>query len=457
MFMKSLLFLILLYTLAVSGDLQQGNEVTLSRHRSLGQKLNAIQSSDKPMETLNDPKIGEPTGIITLQDALALALMHNPELKAFSWEVRASEAGRLQASLLPNPELEVEVEEVGGTGERRGFDGAESTLQLSQLIELKGKRRKRTRVASLEKELAEWDYEAKRLDVLTETAKSFVGVLAAQERLKLDEELFRLSEQVLATVSQRVEAGKDSPVEKTKAEIALASVEIEWEKAGQNLESARKQLAATWAGKSAAFEKVAGKLDVVSAIPTASELAGLIAQNPDISRWAMEIEQRRAALELEKAKVAPDLTLNGGVRRFNETDDTALVVGVSIPLPVFNRNQGGILEAKHRLAKAGEERRAAEASIHTALAEAYQALSNAFTEATNLKNKVLDGAQSVFEASKTGYSQGKLNYLNVLDAQRTLFEAKVQYIEAITSYYTAQADVERLIGRSIDSETLWKK
>ena len=324
-------------------------------------------------------------------------------------------------------------------------------IQLGQLIELNGKLRKRTRVATLEKELAELDYQAKRLDVLTDTTRLFVGVLAAQEQLVLAEELVQLSEQVLTTVSQRVEAGKDSPVEKTKSEIALASVRIEREKARQNLESARKQLSAIWAGKSPAFEKVAGQLEVVAPIPTGSQLADLVTQNPDISRWVVELKQRRAAFELEKAKDTPDITLSGGFKRFNETDDNAVVFGVSIPLPIANRNQGSILEARHNLAKAGEERKAAETRVNTALALSYQELSNAFTEATELKSKVLDGAQDVFDASTEGYRQGKFDYLNVLDAQRTLFEAKGQYIEALGAYHKARADVERLIGQRIDT------
>ena len=445
-----LLFTIIL-VLVVSGCMDSANNAAWPDPPSLGQEFSSFQSPEKPPVTVSETyEIAEPNGVITLRQALALALMRNPELRAFSWATRASEARKLQASLRPNPELGVEVEDVGGTGQLRGFDGAQTTLQLGQLIELKGKLRKRTRVASLEKELAELDYQAKRLDVLTDTTRLFVGVLAAQEQLALSKELVQLSEQVLTTVSQRVEAGKDSPVEKTKSEIALASVSIEREKARQNLESARKQLSAIWAGKSPTFEKVAGQLDVVAAIPTGDQLADLIAQNPDISRWVVELEQRRAAFELEKAKATPDITLSGGFKRFNETDDNAVVFGVSIPLPIANRNQGGILEARHNIAKAGEERKTAETRVNTALASSYQALSNAFTEATELKSKVLDGAQDVFDASTEGYREGKLNYLNVLDAQRTLFEAKGQYIEALSAYHKARADVERLIGQRID-------
>ncbi len=403
------------------------------------------------METTQASEITEPTGVITLRKALALALMHNPELKAFSWNVRVSEARQLQASLWPNPELEVEIEEVGGPGERSGFDAAETTIALSQLIEMGDKRGKRVKVATLAKELAGLDYEAKRLDVFTEVTKAFIEVLAAQQRLKLTKELLQLSEELVGTVAKRVDAGKDSPLEKTKAAVAYSNVNIQHRQAVGNLEFARKQLASTWAGQKPEFESVAGKLDSLTPLPSIDELTGLMEQNPDIARWSLEIDKGKASLELEKAKAISDITLSGGLQRFNETDDNAIVFGISIGLPISDRNQGGKLQAAYTLARAREEQRAAQTRIQMELVKAYQGLSNSYTEATELNKNVLQGAESVFEASRTGYSQGKLDYLHVLDAQRTLFEAKGQYIEALAAYHKARADVERLISQNIDT------
>ncbi len=167
MCVRFLTFLVVLFAIGVPGCMEHSDEVALPERRSLVQEFSTFQAPAKPMETPDVPEIAEPAGSITLRQALALALMHNPELKAFSWDVRVSEARQLQASLWPNPELEVEVEEVGGQGQRSGFDAAETTIQLSQLIELGDKRNKRTKLASMEKELAGWDYEARRLDVFT--------------------------------------------------------------------------------------------------------------------------------------------------------------------------------------------------------------------------------------------------------------------------------------------------
>ncbi|MHC4423698.1 MAG: TolC family protein [Planctomycetota bacterium] len=411
--------------------------------------LSVVESSIA--EQLDISEITEPNGAITLRQALALALMHNPELRAFSWEVRASEARTLQASLPPNPEIEVEVEEVGGTGERSGFGGAEATIQLGLLIELAGKPSKRKRLASLESKLAGWDYEAKRLDVLTEVAHAFVRVLATQEELKLAEELVQLSEQILNTVTQRVEAGKDSPVEKTKAQVALANARIEQKQSHQRLALACKQLAATWGSISPGFEEATGQLDVTSPIPSETELRHLLAQNPDLARWAVEMQRRRAALELEKANAITDPKIFGGMQRFKGVDDTAVVFGLSIPIPTSNRNQGRILEARYNLAKARRQRRAVEANLYVALADAYEALSSALIEVTALKNEVLPGAQSAFDATRRGYREGKFDYLMVLDAQRTFFYTRARYIESLAAYHRTRADVERLIGQRIDT------
>jgi cobalt-zinc-cadmium efflux system outer membrane protein len=451
MFIRSLLLFTVVSVIAVSGCMISGSRAVQIESRPLGQEFTIFQPPKRPPTTVSDaPEITEPNGVITLRQALALALMHNPGLRAFSWELRASEARTLQASLLPNPEIEVEVEEVGGAGARSGFDGAETTIQFGQLIELAGKRPKRERLASLEGKLAGWDYEARRLDVFTEVSLAFIGVLAAQQRLTLAEELVRLSEEVMDTVAQRVEAGKDSPVDKTKAQVALAGARIEQKRAHQRLVAARKQLAATWGVISPAFEGVSGQLDVTFPIPSEAELRRLLEQNPDLARWAVDVESRGAALELEKVNAITDPTIFGGMQRFNEVDDTAVVFGLSIPVPAFNRNQGRILEAKYNIARAREQRGAVEANLYATLADTYQALSSAFIEVTDLKNEVLPGAESAFDAARRGYREGKFDYLMVLDAQRTFFYSRARYIESLATYHRARANVERLIGQDLD-------
>ncbi len=417
--------------------------------RDLGKEIPVYRPPEKPVLTSED-LVQEPTGSLTLSQALSLALMKNPELRAFSLEVRAAEARALQAGLFPNPEFGYEIENFGGSREFRSLDAAEKTISLGQLIELGGKRSKRRRLASLERDLTGWDHEARRRQVFTEVAQSFAHVLAAQQRVALGEELVRLAEEVNRTVSERVKAGKVSPIEETKSSVALASNRIELERTRRELKAARARMASTWGSSRPAFEKTEGSMEPASGIPSLDQITDLVSNNPDIARWVVEMEQRRAAVKLEESRRIPDPVISAGTRHFNDTDQTGYVIGVSIPLPIFDRNQGAILESRHRLLQAEEQRKAAEVAVRTGLSEVYQTLAASFVETNALKNEVLPGAQSAFDAAVEGYRQGKFGYLEVLDAQRTLFEARGQYIRSLEAYFVAAAEVERLIGVSLE-------
>jgi len=425
------ILLVLVSALGFSGCATRHVDAVRPAARSLGSDIEAFKAPEEPSPASAPADPEEPTGAIDIRSALAQALMNSPELAAFSWEIRAREAATAQAGLFPNPEVGVEMENFGGSGEFKGLEGTETTFRLSQLFELGGKRSGRARVAALGQNLAGWDYETKRLEVVSGVTKAFVDVLAAQERLALTEELVQLADEVFNVVRERVRYGKVSPVEEAKASVVSATGRIELGIAERDLEAARKRLAATWGSLYPAFERADGRLDIIDTIPPARQVAGRISQNPDLVRWTAEIEQREAAVDLEEAERIPDLTLSGGVKHFRELDVHAFVVDLSIPLPLFDRNQG-------------------EVRVRTALAEAYLALSAAHAQAVALRDDVLPAAKTAFDAASEGYRLGKFNYLDVLDAQRTFFRARRQYIETLAAYHKAVVDVEQLIGERLD-------
>jgi cobalt-zinc-cadmium efflux system outer membrane protein len=401
----------------------------------------------------NDATVGEPNGVLTLRDASALALARNPQLGIYPYDLRAADALILQAGLRPNPELSVEIEDVGGRGERRGFNAAQTTVGISQPIELGGKRTQRTRVASLDKDLVQWDYKAARLDVMRQVTEAFATVLAAQERLALAERLLELSRQAQTAVAQRVKAGKDSPVDELRADVAFSESRIERGNAQKALVAARHVLAASWGSRAPAFEKVQGDFYKTSEPLPLAQMMAATANNPDLARWQTEEDRRRAALQLEKARAVPDIAVGGGVRRYEQTDDGAFVLGLTVPLPLFNRNQGGILAATAELGKARRQYEAAQVRVSAVLSEAVSTLAAAYDQVTILHNDVLPKAQRAFEAARQGYQQGKFDYLHLLDTQRTLFQTQAQYVNSTEAYHKAQAEVERLTGRPPDTES----
>jgi len=451
---KTILFYLFLASLFTGCTEQSTSRICQENH--------LVVNNSRPVSTVKSPdnadneivNVSEPNGVLTLRQVLALTLMHNPELKAFSLETRAAEARELQAGLRPNPELGVEIENVGGTGPQRSFDAAESTLQLSQLIELGDKAGKRQKVAAFEKELASLDFQSKKLDIFSETAKAFILVLKAQEELQLSNELLKLSEESFAAVEKRVSAGKDSPIEKTRASVVFSNIKIAYFETQRNLDYAKKHLASFWGQDTPLFEQAAGSLDSITPLPSSEDMKNQLKQNPQYTRWETEIQKSRAVLDLEKSKAIGDITVGAGVRRFNETHDNAFVLGVSIPLPLSDRNQGAKQEAVYNLAKSSQEQKAAWLKLHNEFNQAYQDYANSYHRAASLKNDVLPSANEMFDAATRAYQEGKVDYLNVLDAQRTFFEVKSEYIQSLAAYHTAKMNIERLIGNHAETATI---
>ena len=389
-------------------------------------------------------EIEEPSGALTLRQALALALARSPELATVSYDIRIAEARVLQAKLRPNPELGLEAEDIVGSGEFSNAARSENTLQLSQLIELGRKRGARVREAGFGRDLARFDYETKKREVFVKTAEHFVDVLTGQRRVALNEELVQLANSFIPAVEKRVEAGKASDLEKTRFDVAIGSARIDLEQARSDLLSARQRLAAQWGSTKPRFGSAVGNLDATPAVGAFDALARRLETHPRLARFGTEIAHREAALAREKAAAVPDVTLRAGGRHIAESKDATAVVGLSLPLPFWNRNQGNIQAAREQIGRAGAEQATAASALTAELSTAYQNLSRARAAIGILRDTVLPGAESALKATGEGYEAGRFSYLDVLDARRTISAARIQYLQAISDYHKALHEVEAL-------------
>ena len=360
------------------------------------------------------------------------------------YDVRIAEARILQAKLRPNPEAEVTSENIAGSGSYSDARRSENTLLLGQLLELGGKRGARIREARFGRDLAGFDYEAKKREVFLKTAEHFIDVLGGQRRVAVTEELVRLANDFIPAVEKRLEAGKASDLEKTRFDVAIASARIDHEQAKSDLLAARQRLAAQWGATRPRFGSAAGNLDSIGATASLDILASRLAANPRLARFGTEVAHREAALAREKAAAVPDVTLNAGARQINETKDATAIVGFSLPLPLWNRNQGNIRAAREQIGRAGAEQAAVAATLMTELNDAYQNLSRARSAILVLRADVLPGADSALAATREGYEAGRFSYLDVLDARRTAAGARIQYLQAITEYHKALHAIEAL-------------
>ena len=393
------------------------------------------------------PEPPSPTGPLDLRQALALALRYNPELAAFSWEVRAAEARELQARLLPNPEAGVDVENVAGGLD--GFHDSETTIALAQTLLFGPKRSRAMRVAAAERQLAGWAYESKRLDVFTAVVQSFVAVLGAQDRVRIAQETAQIAQEVLTAATRRVEVGDASPVEQTRAGVVQAQVLTELDRAKQELEAARIRLASMWSAPEPRFETAQGTLERDATLPPLEQLKKRLEQNPELMSAAVEVTRREAVLELERARRIPDVTALAGYRRLQADDVNTIVFGFAVPLPVFDRNQAAIREAKANLAQAEWQTKSAEVRVLAALTDAYSELATTLREQQAYTERILPGATEAFRKTQAGYAQGTFDYLEVLTAQETLAKTRAEFVNVLVRLNQAIAAVERLIGEPI--------
>lgn len=393
------------------------------------------------------PRASEPAAPLTLNAALELALGANPELSAAGRELEALDATITQAQARPNPVLLALIEDT-----RR--EARTTTLQLNQPIELGGKRGARIEAAERGRDAASLELEAKRAEIRAAVTAAFFDVLVAQERLRLAQASVELAQRASAAAARRVTAGKVSPVEETRARVAEAAVRVEQAQAASEVATARRRLAATWGNSSPRFERVEGDPEALPPLPAMADLNARLAASPNLLRARIEVDRRQSLAEVERSRSVPDMIVILGGKRIEELDINQAILGVSIPIPIFDRNQGNLLEALRRTDKARDELSATGIRLSNELVQAHERLNTARQEVASLQRDILPGAQSAYDAATKGFELGKFSFLEVLDAQRTSFQAKSQYLRALAEAHRSAAEIERILGATSTQSTL---
>lgn len=213
-----------------------------------------------------------------------------------------------------------------------------------------------------------------RLEVLSETAIGFLSVLGAQRRIQILDEQIAAIDKLTPLLRRRVEAGASSPAESGRAEVASALVKADRERFKATLASARRELAVLMGDPAAKFGEVSGRLDTMGKPPTFQSVVAAIDANPQLVRWTAVYAQRNAELLIARLRPYPDVRIAAGWRHFNETNDDAVRLTVSVPIPVFDQNQGNILSAQESLAKTRVEREANRNTLIVVAGRAYDSL-----------------------------------------------------------------------------------
>lgn len=385
---------------------------------------------------------------LSLDRALELAGATSPTLDAAEADIQAAAAARTVAGLRPNPSVTVEAENVAGSGPYRGVESLETTTSLALPIELGGKRSARIGVADARSQRTLIQAAITQADLRLSVIQAYAEAAAAQQRVTTARDQARIAAEGLRAAQVRVQAGRASPIEAERANVARINADAEVERTQRLVEVARYSLSRIIG------HPVAGNLDtgwfanVRAAYGPMQEIerAGTLA----MAAAEADLAIADAGVRLARAQRVPDLTVGAGARYMRDTGDTAALFSISIPLPLFNNGRAAVAQASSERLRAEAQQRVTAIEVDQAIARAQAEAANAATTAATASGPALQAAEEAARIARIGYREGKFGQLELLDAERTLAETRLAAIEALLNYHSAQAQLERLTVRAPD-------
>ena len=379
---------------------------------------------------------------LTLDEALAQAGAIAPANEVAALGVEAAEAGRAVAALRPNPTLSADVENVIGTGPYEGINEAETTIAFALPLELGGKRPARIAVADAQRARAKIEAVITRADLRLQVTQAYIEAVAAERRLTIAQGQLGVTRENLRIARDRVEAGANSPIDQQRAALLAANAEAELERAQRSVEANRLALA-QFVGASlpgALDQPWFDRIDNVRAGPgTPANADGTLA----LAAAAADVATADAQLRLARSQRIPDLSVSAGTRRLQASGDMAMVLGVSVPLPVFNNGRAAVGQATALRNQSDAKRRVArfeaERAINAARADRDRAAAS-----VRASGPAFSAAQEAARIARIGYGEGKFDQLVLLEAEQALLDARTAAVDARAQYHDAEARLARL-------------
>ena len=404
----------------------------------------------------NADVVREDSSALTLNTAIQRTLAHNPALAVFRFR-DAYLLGRLDtAQLRPALELSIEAENIGGSGDYRLLDSAELTVSLSSVIELGGKRDARGDVISRYRSHVTAEQEVAALDVLAHTTFRYIDVLAEQERLALAKKGLTLADEAYQIVTARAQAGATPEVEVNRAKVAHAQAKLVMLSEQQQLDYLRVALASMWGDQSLAYTHLEGNLYEVADTVDFNTLYSRVKSNPAIHIFASQARIKDAEIRLAKTQSKQDLRWSVGVRRLQETQDSAITAGFSLPLFAAKRNNGAVASALAERHTVDAEREVALLSLHQQLYRAYSNRKQALLTSHTLRRDVIPALNDVLIDIQAAYQRGRYSYLDYVTAQQELLSAERALIDAASAALHYGAEIEQLTAEPLTLNNAYK-
>ncbi len=390
---------------------------------------------------------------LTLEAAFVRVAERHPELRLLGARAEQLSAERDQAALRPGYRAGIEVENFLGTGDTQGVDRAELTLTLASVLERGGKFDARRLVAQSRFDALAVEREATRLDLLAEVARRYLAAVSARALGEIAAADIQQRRETVEAARRRLQAGAAPEALVLSAQAAFARAELEHTRAGQRFETARQHLAALWGEWAPTFELPAIDLGVPAQVPPFSTLAALLESTPELQIFADEKRIREARLQLARSQSGADLEWEVGVRRSQESDDFALVAGLSLPIGARRRAQPEIRAAAAELTALEIEREVRELALYSTLLEAHGRYGLARTEALRLHEEIVPMLERARTATTHAFEAGAAGYLEWSVAQGEHTNARRQQLEAALEARIALIEIQRLTGQAFIAGT----
>lgn len=381
-------------------------------------------------------------GPFTLERALEAAGASSPSIEAADAGLRGAGAARTVAGLRPNPEFQVQVENVGGTGQYRGTQSAETTVGMALPIELGGKRSARIAVADSQIGRAGIERAIVVADLREQVTLAYIDAVAAELRLEIATQRANFANEGYRAASVRVTAGAASPIEQQRADVERVNANVALEQTRREADLTRGSLSRLIG------QPVTGPLDTSWFDRVGNygpNLDVAIADTLNVAAATADVGTAGASVRLARAQRVPDVTLTAGAKRLSASNDTAAIFGVSIPLPLFNSGRASVSLAEAQLQQSEARQRATVLDAEREVASARSELANAEASARSAGGPALAAATEAARIARIGYAQGKFGQLDLLDAERTLANTKTATVDAVVAYHKAQARLTRLL------------
>jgi cobalt-zinc-cadmium efflux system outer membrane protein len=356
-------------------------------------------------------------------------------------EIQGKKGEIRQARLYPNPAFAYDLE----TSEK-GWKHRQDIYAINQLIELGGKRQKQIQLATCEYYAALTGYEISKMERLNHLSKAFIRVFAAQELAQLAVNHQANAQETLRLIHAKVEAGKASFIQLNKARVAQSLADINFKKAIAEFRAAKNSLALLWASDCPDFDTVTYPFFEILPPPPLEEYLSKLCAQPEIVQSLYKYMAAYHHHRLEKAARIPDVTVTLGYSY--DQGDKGVVAGILVPLPILNRNQGNIQKAYSETLKMGDAGQQLWLFLKNKLSNAYLELRRVYQEVEDLKNQVLQASSQALALAHEGYREGKLEYWEVLDAQKFFFEAREKYLQALVHYHYKRAEIDYLTSQT---------